>query len=126
MTFILFVSILKSEKIKVLPTGMDERKITFRELMPTPKAERDRSVKRRKTMTTYLLTSPENQKIIENADKVTKKREETKAKREIRFKEVIKEDRKVEAAKKRAEKAKKKPVRSTKSVRGRPKGGPRL
>ena len=106
---------------------MTPRKVSFAELMPTPKEERDRSVVRRKTFQTYFLSSPENQKIIAEADKATKKKDEVKAKRELIMKEAVAKNKKEEAAKKKAERnSKKKAVGPVKRGRGRPRGGPKL
>ena len=51
------------------------RKVRFHDLLEMPKGEKSKNP-RKKLFETHLLTSPENQKNIREADKVTRKKEE--------------------------------------------------
>ena len=58
------------------------RKVLFKDLIKLPKRERSKQL-RKKVFTSHYLSSPKNQEIIRNADKVTKRKEElAKAKSE--------------------------------------------
>ena len=51
------------------------RKVRFHDLLEMPKGERSKNL-RKKLFETHLLTSPENQKKIREADEVARKKEE--------------------------------------------------
>ena len=51
------------------------RKVKFRDLLEMPKGERSKNP-RKKLLESHLLTSPENQKKIREADEVARKKEE--------------------------------------------------
>ena len=58
------------------------RKVLFKDLIKLPKRERSKQ-QRKNVFTSHYLSSPKNQEIIRNADKVTKRKEElAKAKNE--------------------------------------------
>ena len=51
------------------------RKVLFKDLIKLPKRERLKQLSK-KVFTSHYLSSPENQEIIRNADKVAKRKEE--------------------------------------------------
>ena len=76
---------------------------------------------RKKTFSTHLLSSEENQKIIRKADEITKKKEEKQLQRQKTMKEIIQNERKAKkkvTCRKDTVKARKMPV---KRVGGGPK-----
>ena len=100
------------------------RKVLFKDLIELPKRERSKQP-REKVFTSHYLSCPENQEIIRNADKVTKRKEElAKAKTEA-YKKFSQEEK--ESKKKQMVRKKKVTVRSDKvkarslpvAVRGR-------
>lgn len=91
----------------------EDRRITFAELAPTPKRERSATA-RKKTFQTHLLTSPENQLIIQKSCGRAKKTQEAKEKKDNLVKELVKKHKSKIAAETRAKR--KIPIR----------GGPKL
>ena len=103
-----------------------QRKVLFKDLIKLPKRERSKQL-RKKVFTSHYLSSSENQEIIRNADKVTKRKEEVaKAKNEA-YKKFLQEEKE---KKKQMVRKKKVTVRSDKvqarslpaAVRGRGRG----
>ena len=95
------------------------RKVRFRNLLEMPKGERLKSL-RKKFFKTHLLTSPENQKKIREADKVTRKKEERAINKAKLIKNLLLENKKRKKVTCRADtvKARELPTR----VRGRGRG----
>ena len=71
-------------KFRIFNTDPDEdddvpvlqcRKVLFKDLIELPKRERSKQL-RKKVFHKHLLSSPQNQEIIRNADKVSKRKEE--------------------------------------------------
>ena len=67
--------------------------MSFADLVTVPKRERKPTM-RKKTFTTHLLSSEENQKIIRKADEISKKKEEKQLQRQKTMKEIIQNERK--------------------------------
>ena len=65
----------------------------FADLVTVPKREQ-KITQRKKTFSTHLLSSEENQKIIQKADEITKKKEEKQLQRQKIMKEIIQNERK--------------------------------
>ena len=97
----------------------------FKHLIELPKRERSKQL-RKKVFKTHLLSSPENQEIIRNADKISKRKEVAKAKSKA-YKRFVEEEKQ---KKKELVRKKKVTVRSDKvqarsmpaPVRGRGRG----
>ena len=95
--------------------------MSFADLVTVPKRERKPTM-RKKTFTTHLLSSEENQKIIRKADEISKKKEEKQLQRQKTMKEIIQNERKSNkkvTCRKDTVKARKLPVK-------RLQGGPKL
>ena len=101
--------------------GPYEEEKSFADLVTVPKRERTPTM-RKKTFTTHLLSSEENQKIIRKADEISKKQEEKQLQRQKTMKEIIQNERKSNkkvTCRKDTVKARKLPVK-------RLRGGPKL
>ena len=83
--------------------GDTGRKVAFAEIAPTPKRERSTKT-RAKTFQSHLLTSPENQLIIEKAEKKSTRSKELKETKEKLAKDLVKKHNLKLAAEKRAKK----------------------
>ena len=67
--------------------------MSFADLVTVPKRERKPTM-RKKTFTTHLLSSEENQKTIRKADEISKRKEEKQLQRQKTMKEIIQNERK--------------------------------
>ena len=77
----------------VISQFLNQKKCLFKDLIELPKRERSKHL-RKKVFTSHLLSSPKNQEIIRNADRVAKRKKElAKAKSEAykRFLQEVKE-----------------------------------
>ena len=101
------------------------RKVRFCYLLEMPKRERSQS-SRRKLFETYLLTSPENQKKIREADEVARKKEERANQKEK--KDLLSKNKKKKKVTCRTNtvKARELPTRPRGRIRGRGRGKGRI
>ena len=102
------------------------RKVRFRDLVEMPKRERSKTP-RRKIFTSHLLTSPENQQKIKQADEVARKKEQRIIEKQKLIKNLITEDKKKKKITCRADKIKARELPSRPGRgrgRGRGRGGP--
>ena len=102
------------------------RKVQFRDLVEMPKRERSKTP-RRKIFTSHLLTSPENQQKIKQADEVARKKEQRIIEKQKLIKNLITEDKKKKKITCRADKIKARELPSRPGRgrgRGRGRGGP--
>ena len=102
------------------------RKVRFRDLVEMPKRERSKTPWR-KIFTSHLLTSPENQQKIKQADEVARKKEQRIIEKQKLIKNFITEDKKKKKITCRADKIKARELPSRPGRgrgRGRGRGGP--
>ena len=102
------------------------RKVRFRDLVEMPKQERSKTP-RWKIFTSHLLTSPENQQKIKQADEVARKKEQRIIEKQKLIKNLITEDKKKKKITCHADKIKARELPSHPGRgrgRGRGRGGP--
>ena len=68
-----------------------QRKVLFKDLIELPKRERSKQP-RKKVFTSHCLSSPKNQQIIRNADKVAKRGEELAKPKSEAYKTFLQEE----------------------------------
>ena len=99
------------------------RKVRFHDLLEMPKGERSKNP-RKKLLESHLLTSPENQKKIREADEVARKKEERAINKAKLIKNLLSENKRKKKVTCRADtvKAREFPTKVRGRVRGRGRG----